>query len=70
MSVAGSKLAASRRRTRPTNRHARRLTSIAVGKLSGIAVIGEITSFIATFGTASTGTAIASLSPSSADQCQ
>lgn len=49
-----------------SNRHARRLSGIAVGKLSGVVTVGGITGLVSAFGTAGTGTAIGTLSGAAA----
>lgn len=49
---------------------ARRVTGVVIGKLGGAAVTGGIAGLVAAFGTASTGTAIASLSGAAASTAQ
>jgi hypothetical protein len=51
-------------------RRARRVTQIAAGKIAGAASIGGMLMFISAFGTASTGTAIASLGGAAATSAQ
>lgn len=52
----------SERRTR----HARRVTQIATGKITGAATVGGMLMFISAFGSASSGTAIGTLSGAAA----
>lgn len=53
-----------------SNKRARRIINVAVGKLSGAATIGGIAGLVSSFGAASTGTAIASLSGAAATTAQ